>query len=557
MLPGKRWKILNRDTNRSVIDIILSNRNLPENHMEPFKLTDRLHSPYLLPDMEKAVKRILSAIRAGERIFIFGDYDADGVTSTALMLYFFKKIKYPADYILPHREKDGYGLRTDAIDQVAAGGGKLIITVDNGISSNEAIDYAATLGIDVVVTDHHLQEGELPKAVAVVNPNRSGSDYPYKSICGAAVAYKVIHALAEKILPEEDYKQFLINNLDLVAIGTIADVMPLRDENYALVKFGLKVLSNTRKPGLVELKRVSGVKEKNVTPISVGYFLSPRINAAGRLGEADDALKLLMAESIEQAAPLAARLDKVNRERQKLQTDYLKFAMENISAPQGEMDKIIFIENDQWQPGLIGLVSGQLKEHFYRPAIAFARDGQGNYVGSARSIDSFHITKALTKFKNYFENYGGHQKAAGLTVSEENFSVFKDAFIAYANEQISENDLVPELIIDSVVDIEQTNINTARYIQEVGPFGETNPEPLFMMQGARIRDMFTMTDGKHLKFTVEKGNQLFECVWWRGGKYKDSLQFGEKIDIAFRMGLNNWQGAERLQLVVEDVAKND
>ena len=209
MLPGKRWKILNRDTNRSVIDIILSNRNLPENHMEPFKLTDRLHSPYLLPDMEKAVKRILSAIRAGERIFIFGDYDADGVTSTALMLYFFKKINYPADYILPHREKDGYGLRTDAIDQVAAGGGKLIITVDNGISSNEAIDYAATLGIDVVVTDHHLQEGELPKAVAVVNPNRSGSDYPYKSICGAAVAYKVIHALAEKILPEEDYKQFL------------------------------------------------------------------------------------------------------------------------------------------------------------------------------------------------------------------------------------------------------------------------------------------------------------------------------------------------------------
>jgi len=217
--------------------------------MEPFKLTDRLHSPYLLPDMEKAVKRILSAIRAGERIFIFGDYDADGVTSTALMLYFFKKINYPADYILPHREKDGYGLRTDAIDQVAAGGGKLIITVDNGISSNEAIDYAATLGIDVVVTDHHLQEGELPKAVAVVNPNRSGSDYPYKSICGAAVAYKVIHALAEKILPEEDYKQFLINNLDLVAIGTIADVMPLRDENYALVKFGLKVQRAARRDG--------------------------------------------------------------------------------------------------------------------------------------------------------------------------------------------------------------------------------------------------------------------------------------------------------------------
>lgn len=553
MLPGKRWKILNHDTNRSIIDVILINRNLPPDHMEPFRLTDRLHSPYLLPDMDKAVERILLAIRQEEKIIIFGDYDADGVTSTALMLYFFKHINYPAEYILPHRGKDGYGLRSDGIDQVATRGGKLIITVDNGISSNEAIEYAATLGIDVVVTDHHLQEGELPKAMAVVNPNRSDSEYPFKNICGAAVAYKVIHALAEKILPEEDYKQFLINNLDLVAIGTIADVMPLRDENYALVKFGLRVLSNTRKPGLVELKRVSGVKEKNVTPISVGYFLSPRINAAGRLGEADEALKLLMADSLQEANPLAANLDKVNRERQKLQTDYLKDALEKLDTK--KMDKIIFVENDQWQSGLTGLVSGQLKELFSRPAIAFAKDAHGNFVGSARSTDSFHITKALTRFKHYFENYGGHKKAAGLTLTLENYPAFKEEFIAYANENISEDELVPELIVDSVVDIEQTTISNARHIQEVGPFGESNPEPVFVMRAARIRDMFTMTDGKHLKFTVEKGNQLFECVWWRGGNYKDSLQFGEKIDLVFRMGVNNWQGAECLQLVVEDAAK--
>ena len=557
MLPGKRWKILNNNSNTSIIDVLLKNRNLPPEHMEPFRLTERLHSPYLLPDMEKAVQRILSAIEKQEKIVVFGDYDADGVTSTALMLYFFRRIHFPVKYILPHRERDGYGLSEKGVDQVAAMGGKLIITVDNGISSNLAIAYAATLGIDVVVTDHHLQEGELPPAAAVVNPNRSDSTYPFKDICGAAVAYKLIHALSEKLLPEADYKQFMINSLDLVAIGTIADVMPLRDENYALVKFGLKVLSNTRKPGLVELKRVSGVKEKKVTPISVGFFLSPRINAAGRLGRADKALELIMADSIEQAGPVAAELDKVNRERQKLQTEYLKFALQELEQEAKKMGKIIFVENESWQPGLIGLVSGQLKELYSRPVIAFARDEQGNYVGSARSIEAFHITKALTEFKEYFQNYGGHHKAAGLTLSKENYASFRDAFIAYANEHIAEDDLVPELIIDAVADIEQTNLTTAHYIQEVGPFGESNPEPVFVMKTVRIRDMFTMTDGKHLKFTVEKGNQLFECVWWRGGKYKDSLQFGETIDLAFRMEANSWQGKERLQLVVEDVAKVD
>jgi len=283
MLPEKKWKILNHDTNRSIIDIILENRGLPPNHMDAFRLTERLHSPYLLPDMEKGVKRILSAIKNEEKIFVFGDYDVDGITSTSLMIYFFRQIGYPLQYRLPHREKDGYGLRAESAEAIAALGANLIITVDNGISANEAVERAAEHGVDVVITDHHLQEGDLPKAAAVINPNRTDSEYPFKSICGVTVAFKLIQALAEKLMPEADYKQFLLNHLDLVAIGTIADVMPMRDENYALAKFGLKVLSRTLKPGVIALKNISGVKQQTVTPISVGFFLGPRLNAAGRM----------------------------------------------------------------------------------------------------------------------------------------------------------------------------------------------------------------------------------------------------------------------------------
>lgn len=551
MLPKKRWKILNRDTNRSIIDVILTNRELPVDHMDPFKLSERLHSPYLLPDMDKGVQRVLQGIQLEEKIVVFGDYDVDGVTSTALMIYFFRKIGYPVEYLLPHRERDGYGLRISAVDQIAAMGARLIITVDNGITSNEAIDYAASLGIDVIVTDHHLQESTLPRACACINPNRTDSQYPFKTICGAVVVFKLIYALAEKLMSPDDVKQFLLNHLDLVAIGTIADVMPLRDENYALVKFGLKVLSNTRKPGLIELKKISGVKENVVTPIAVGYFLAPRLNASGRMEEADTSVKLLISQSIEEAGQLAKYLDTLNRKRQTLQNNYIEDALGLLPEKIDQVDKVIFVENDAWQAGLIGLISGQLKERFSRPAFAFTRDEQGNFVGSARSIDAFHITNALTRFHHYFINYGGHHKAAGLTVPAEKFPFFKKEFLAYANDVISVDDLQPELIIDSVLDIDQITLNIARMIQDVGPFGETNPEPLFSIENVQIRDIIVMKE-KHLKVFVQKGSQIFEGVWWNNAELKDEMKFGQMTHLVFRLTINNWQGTDRLQLNIED-----
>ncbi len=549
----KKWKILNTDASKSIIDVVLQNRNLPPTHMDPFRLSERMHSPYLLPDMEKGVNRILKAIQNNEKVLIFGDYDVDGMTSTALMVLFFRKINYPLEFMLPHREKDGYGLRPASIEAIAEKGVQLVITVDNGISSNDAVDLAASKGIDIVVTDHHLQEGTLPNAAAVVNPNRIDSEYPFKTICGAVVAFKLIYALSEKLMPEDEYKNFLMNLLDLAAIGTISDVMPLRDENYAIVKFGLKVLSGTKRPGLVELKKISGVKEKTVTPISVGFFLAPRLNASGRLESAETALKLLITRSPEEARDLAQYLDMLNRKRQGLQNDYLTSALDEITALEEPLDKVLFVENSDWQAGLIGLVSGRLKEQYARPSFAFTRDANGSYVGSARSIEAFHVTNALTKFKHYFTNYGGHHKAAGLTVPAEKYEAFKKEFTAYVNDTLKDEDLIPLLEIDSVVDIDQISINTAQMIGEIGPFGETNTEPVFVLKNARIRDIILMSAGRHLKLVVEKGNQAFECVWWNAGENKDEIRFGEMIDAAFKMNINNWRGSTKLQLVIEDI----
>jgi single-stranded-DNA-specific exonuclease len=560
-MDSNKWKILNSDSNRSIIDVILENRDLPAEHMNPFRLSDRMHSPHLLTDMKKGVERILSAMEHQEKIIIFGDYDVDGVTSSALMINFFRRIDYPVDFILPHREKDGYGLRNSGIDRAMKVGAKLIITVDNGISSAEAVDYAAQNGIDVVITDHHLQEGDLPAAAAVINPNRNDSEYPFKTICGVSVAFKVVQALCERLVPikfssDADYKQFLLDQLDLVAIGTIADVMPLVDENYALVKFGLKVLASTKKPGLIALKKISRVDNRNISPISVGFFLGPRLNASGRIGQADLSLKLLISETREMAENYAKQLNQINNQRQTMQAQYLEFAMDNI-AGRKKLGKVIIIENEKWQSGLIGLVSGHLKEQFSRPVIAFTTNGDGDYVGSGRSIGEFHITDALSKFSKYFVNFGGHQKAAGVTVFADKYQQFKKEFLEYAENNINENSSTSNLVIDSKVDIDQLNVQTAKMIQEIGPFGEANPEPILVLSNALIKDKKLLGQDKHLKLSVQKGRNIYECVWWRNAKYFNDLNQGESIDVAFHMNINNWQNIDRLQLTVTDIHKRD
>ncbi len=552
-LPLKKWNILNKDYSKSLIDVLLQNRQLTLEHLAEFKLSDRLHDPFLLRDMNIAVERIRTAVTRGEKIGIFGDYDVDGIIATVLMVKFFEKIGRAVSYFLPSRQKDGYGLRIQGVQQALDDKIDLLITVDNGISSREAIAYANQHKLDVIVTDHHLPEGILPDALAIINPNRKDCPYPCKEICGAGVVFKLLQALAPHYFSGDEYKSYMLNQLDLVAMATIADIAPIRDENYAFVKFGLKSLTNTLRPGIVELKRISGLLGKEITPVAVGYYLGPRLNAAGRLADPDLAVQLLLCKDRDEAARLATVLNNLNVKRQKKQDEYIEEALEIIKTNQAETDKVLILESEEWDPGLIGIVSGKLKDHFNRPIIVFTRDKDGNYVGSGRSIDGFHITEALTRFNELFLNYGGHQKAAGLTISSENFQEFKQKFIAHVSAVLKDELLIPELVIDSVLSAEQLNEALVDTIRNIGPYGEGNPEPILLLENARIRDIFPPLQGRHLKFTIEKTGRPIECVWWNKAEYKDAIRFQMPVDLAFRPTINLWKTFRKLQLVVADL----
>jgi len=552
-LPLKKWKILNLDQSKSLLDVLLGNRHLTLDHLEEFKLSERLHDPFLLTDMNRAVERIMAALSRGEKIGIFGDYDVDGIIATVLMMKFFEKIGRRASFYLPSRQKDGYGLRIQGVQQALADKIDLLITVDNGISSQDAITYAHQEHLDVIVTDHHLPGEILPDALAVINPNRKDSLYPFKDICGSGVVFKLLQALAPNFFSGDEYKNYMLSQLDLVAMATIADIAPIRDENYAFVKFGLKALTDTLRPGIVELKRISGLLGKEITPTAVGYYLGPRLNAAGRLADPDLAVQLLLSRDREEAARLATVLNNLNVKRQRKQDEYIEEALQIIRSDFVAKDKVFILESEDWDPGLIGIISGKLKDRFNRPIIVFTRDKDGNYVGSARSISDFHITEALSRFNDLYLNYGGHKKAAGLTISEENFVQFKPKFIDYVESTLTNDALIPELIIDSVLLVDHLTESLVETIREIGPFGEGNPEPVLLLENAKIRDIFSPMQGKHLKFTIEKGGRRIECVWWNKAEYKDSLRFQMPVDVAFRPSINLWEGYRRLQLVIEDL----
>jgi single-stranded-DNA-specific exonuclease len=553
MLPLKRWKVLNTDANKSIIEVLLANRNLSLSHLDKFKLSEKLHDPYLLDDMDKAVSRILDAIKNNEKIAVYGDYDVDGVCSTTLMVKLFQKLNYEIKYFIPDRQKEGYGLKKAGIDEAIKNKIDLLITVDNGISSQEAVNYANENRIDIIITDHHLQESELPPAFAVINPNRKDSKYPFKGICGAGVVYKLIHAISQKVLDTDNFKNFMLLNLDLVCLATIADMVPLVDENYAICKFGLKALEETMRPGLVELKKISGVLGKNITTMIIGFYLGPRLNAAGRLKHASLAVELLLSETIDRAKNLVFELNNLNSQRQSLQKKYMDDVFTSIENKGVENKKIVIVENEDWASGLIGLISGRIKEKYYLPTFAFTKDNDGNYVGSARSIDNFHITKALTYMNHLFINYGGHEKAAGVTIPSEKYIQFKEAIRKYADENISETDLIQDLTVDSYVGPDQVNESMIQMINRIGPFGEANPEPVIAMEQVKIVDIMQIGQGKHLKLFVTKGSQEFECIWWQRGDLKDLIKFGMKVDIAFKPSLNIWKGSKKIQFVIEDM----
>ncbi|WP_165279860.1 single-stranded-DNA-specific exonuclease RecJ [Paenibacillus protaetiae] len=444
-----------------------------------------LHDPFLLKGMKEAAERIHSAGETGEKIRIYGDYDADGVSSTSLLVYLFRELGYDYDYYIPHRMLEGYGLNRKALELAAEDGVKLIVTVDTGISAFEEIEYAKELGLDVVVTDHHEPPERIPDAVAVVNPKQHDCPYPFKGLAGVGVAFKLAHALLGSAP---------LQWADIVCLGTIADLMPLTDENRILVREGLALLQTMEKPGFRALAEVSGIEQGQVTATSVGFGIAPRINAAGRLDHARRAVELLISPSYDEAILTASALDLLNKERQRLVEGIVKEAEEQWASKAAHAEaegvpvpSVIVLAGEGWNVGIIGIVASKLLERHYKPTIIFGIDPDtGMAKGSARSIDGFDLHAALTECEALLDHYGGHQAAAGMSLHRDNLPALEQQMSGLADRWLTADDWIPKTSIDLICGVEEATLQTISQLSQLEPFGNANPSRGFYSAGQRL-----------------------------------------------------------------------
>jgi single-stranded-DNA-specific exonuclease len=546
------WHVRHTDDYHSLVDVILSNRSLTVDDLSDSP--DILNDPYLMTDMDRVVARILQAIRNGERILVFGDYDVDGVTSTAVLLDFFDHVSANATFLLPDRFRDGYGMKPPGVERAIKKGAQLIVTADNGISSFEAVEAANAAGVDVVVIDHHHPQDRLPNALALVNPNRSDCTYPFKGLAAVGVAFKVAQALAAELISEVDRRRYLNSLLDLVALGTVADVAPMIEENRLLTRRGMQVLETTERPGLQALKAIAGASNRPVDTTAIGFFLGPRINSAGRLASADLALNLLRSQDRLQAAQLAEELDGLNGERQSLQSDGMAEAERQVENEGLDQHRILVVQGEDWHLGVVGLIAGRLVEKFGRPALVCTNFRKnGIYTGSARTAGGYNIVEAIFRVSDLLTEFGGHADAAGFSVPAENYPAFQERLAADAAERLSDEALIPQLELDVVLKPSEISLNTVETIGKLAPFGAGNESPRFMVNNCRIADARAVGHGAHLKLSVDTGADLCDAIWFRQGERVYELSVGEAVDMAFALDANTWQGRTKVQMMVEDM----
>lgn len=508
-----------------------------------------LPDPFLLPEMERAAERLATAIEGGESIVVHGDYDVDGITGTALLVESLRGFGGRVDYHIPLRLKDGYGLSAEAIRRAAASGAKVLLSVDCGVSALTEARLALDLGLDLIITDHHQPPEVLPSAYAVVNPSLAESRFPFRELAGVGVAFFLLVALrkvlrergAFTVRPEPDLR----HALDLVALGTIADVVPLRGINRTLTRFGLDLLSKGRRPGIRALKQVAGVEEASCG--AVAFRLAPRLNAAGRLEDAALGVELLLGSSLERATEIAALLDGFNRERQKIEEETLKQAIERLDGGEGR-ERSIVLADDRWHPGVIGIVASRLVERYYRPVVLIALEG-GKGKGSARSILGFHLYRALQGCAGYLEGFGGHECAAGLTIATDRVEAFAEAFEAEAQRTLGEEDLIPRLAHDGEILLDEITPEGVREIASLAPFGAGNPEPAYVALGLRLQQVKAVGE-THLKFVARQGGYSFPCIAF--GMASRQGELSGELDLLFTPTLNDWKGNVSVQLRIRD-----
>lgn len=506
-----------------------------------------LYSPFLMKDMKKAVGRISNEINNGGKILIYGDYDVDGVASTAVLYNFLKSAGANVDYYIPDRFEEGYGLNMDTAAVLCVQGPALIITVDNGISACEEIDYINSQGIDVIITDHHECQEVLPKAFAVVNPKQHECKYPFKFLAGVGVAFKVVQALCEDLLGDGDKA---LEYLDLVCVGTVADIVPLIDENRVIVKYGLEALSDTANPGLKALCEVSGVNELNTW--AVGFALAPRINAAGRLGEASRAVELFTVKDMKRAGQLAEELDRENKNRQDIESDLLEEVIKKIELEGLNNDNIMVIHGENWHHGVMGIVASRVVERYQKPCmiISFEKD-EGR--GSGRSIEGFNLFEALSRCSRLLEKYGGHELAGGLTISRNKMAEFKNEIIKVSQSMTGNTGICGKIDIDSSITVESLDIKVVSELKRMEPFGMANPQPLFCVEGLEIENLKAVGDNKHLKMCLSKEKCKVNAIAFRMGEMQSVLKYGDCIDVVCTPEVNRYMGRVSLQLNIKDI----
>ena len=545
-----------------------------------------LHDPFLLADIAPAIKRIRQAVENGEKTVIYGDYDVDGVTAVSTLYLYLKELGADIGYYIPRREGEGYGVSCSAIDRLCDLGVKLIVTVDTGITANEEVEYAKSKGMEMVITDHHECRPELPKACAVVNPHRPDCEYPFKDLAGVGVVFKLVCAYEmmvcrEKGLSEIDgVRKVCMKYADLTAIGTIADVMPIIDENRLIVALGLKLISGTTRKGLEALIEAATSKndtvkasslpshsqtqpkKRKITSNFIGFGIAPKINAAGRISNASKAVELLLADSDESATEMALELCEINRQRQVEENRIAEQAYKKIEQTHNfEKDKVIVIDDDNWNQGIIGIVASRITEKYGLPSILISFDGatrgypspDDSGKGSGRSVKGMNLVNAMNYCQDLLCKYGGHELAAGLTIERGNIDAFRRRINEYADKFLDDDQIAVQIEVDCEIEAKDITLQQATELYRLEPFGVANAVPTFVMRDAQIVKIIPIGAGKHTKLVIAKDGIAINAVYFGMPASKLALLEGNEIDIVFNVDINEYQNVKSVQMIVQDI----
>lgn len=559
---NKKWECYNVNENllhdfmqkfklNEILARVLINKNITKKEdidlfMNPTRKD--FHDPFLMPDMEITVDRVLKAIRNKEKIIIYGDYDADGITSITVLKTFLEERGLEVASYIPNRLDEGYGLNKQAIKKIYDDGYRLIITVDCGISGINEVDYANSLGMEVLITDHHEPGQSLPNALAIVDAKRKDNKYPFNQLAGVGVVFKLIQAISMKLnLDEKEYLKYL----DIVCIGTISDIVPLVDENRVIAKLGLKLVNQTKNIGLKALLEIVGFKEIDSGTISFG--VAPRINACGRMGDEQVALNLFLSKDYKTAKEIAIKLNEYNSERQSIEKRIFDEATEKIEKEE-KKNTCIIVGGEGWHHGIIGIVASKVTDIYFKPSILVCFEGSHG-KGSGRSIPGFDLHEALMQCSSELEKFGGHAMAVGVTVEKSKFNKFKTELEEYA-KKCEIDKIVPIINIDSELSLKNIDIDSVKSLKLLEPYGEANKTPLFLFKNLKINSIRALSEGKHLKLTLKEDNFMINAIGFNMGELSEKYLLDDKVDIVGSLEINSFNGNDSIQIVMKDIRKS-